>query len=315
MGTSARVLSFIERERECERHFTEEGPFWFVTASELNRVLFCSREDFLAARNATAVSVARSGVKCYLDTIMSNHAHWLFGSADEEKCMTFWKGFKKMIILSERDKGGYDETLSKWGCLCKPVDNLNYFRSLCAYIARNAPIVRTDVIATGYEWCSADLFFNENRKCYDAGCKYNDISFKEKRRICKGRVIELPDYYRVVSGAITKESYTEIPGIEKMFSTSFQFWKQLNRNVETDIETAKRLGERIMISDEEAYNSISSWCYKELNAVRGIAGLSSEHKVLAAKKMRESYGSGNGQIARVLRIDVAEVNRLFPVSF
>jgi len=121
MGLSPRALAFLQKEDECERRFAEEGPFWFVTAAELGRIVFCSEDDCISARNATAVNVARSGVTCYMDTVMSNHGHWLFGNASLEKCMTFWTGFRRTITLMEKDKGLSSRDLLSWECLCKPV--------------------------------------------------------------------------------------------------------------------------------------------------------------------------------------------------
>lgn len=315
MGYNLRAVSFLEKEKECERCFEEAGPFVFVTANSLSRAVFKTREDFISARNATAVNVSRSDLDCYMDTLMSTHAHWLFGRADSGKCMTFWKGFKKAIIIKERKEDADISELQNWECFCKPVDNLRYFRSLCAYIARNAPLSRTDVIPTGYEWCSANLFFNDNASQRDHGTLYSEVPFREKRLICRTRDLELPDNYRVIGGAITKESYTKFPGIENMFSSASQFWRQLNRNVETDIELANAIGERIVISDEELYNSVSAWCRKELHLERGIRDLSEEQKILSARRMRELYGSGNKQIARVLALDLQIVDRIFPISY
>ena len=313
MGISPGAVAFVQRENECEQNFAEEGPFWFVSAGELNRVIFCSEDDYKSARNATAVNVARSGVVCYMDTIMSNHGHWLFGRASLEKCMAFWSGFRRAIALMEKDKGLEGKDLLSWECLCKPVENLKYFRNICAYIARNAPLARMDATVSGYRWSSADLPFNSNIAYYDPGLPYSGIPFKEKRRICRGRNIELPENYKVNSGEITKLSYVESRGVERMFNSATQYWRHLNRQVETDMEIARVLGEKMSISDEELYNLVATWCYKDLYLEKGLRGASLEQKFTLAKRLHDDLGIANQQISRILELDPKILNRIYPI--
>ena len=52
--------NYWDREKECERFFLENGPYYYITTENLDWALYESREEFIVGTNLTAIASARS---------------------------------------------------------------------------------------------------------------------------------------------------------------------------------------------------------------------------------------------------------------
>ena len=100
MEPKIKPQSYWDRERMCTEAFMNDDPFYLVTAAKKERSIFCTREDYVAGVNATAINAARSGVKVYIYVIMSNHGHWLL-SGELYRCENFFGGWSNTMAVVE----------------------------------------------------------------------------------------------------------------------------------------------------------------------------------------------------------------------
>lgn len=299
------------KEQVCETAFQDEGPFWFLTAEKKDWTVFLNDDDFKVAQNATAVNVARSGVRDYVDVHMDTHAHWMMAGS-RLQCESFFEGWKRAIWAWDRQRNG-KSSLYDWGVQISEIPNLAALRNIAAYIARNPYVAMRDKTPTGYLYGSADLFFNDNTIFWADGVPFSSLASSKRREICRTRDYSLPESYRVINGCITKKSYIQLPGLEKFFNSGNQFFNMLARHAESDLAIAKSIGEIIRIPDDEMFSIICRMIKDQFGNTCKIRDLSPDQRMAIAKKMHFEYNSTNAQIARMLSIPVSAVDRMFPI--
>lgn len=212
---------FFERERECERLFEAAGPFWFFTTEGLDRLLYSSREEFIAGTNILAISAAKSGVTVISDTQMSNHHH-VMARGSLSQAGAFREIFRDKSRRYQLALG--NKSLKDWDIRIDATEDVTAFRNRIVYIDRNAYVARRD------------------RRC-----------------ICRSHDIDLPSSYRVLDGMILRSSFIDYQQTESLFHSANQYFSLLSRHGESDVEIAQMLGEGIQLPNEEVFQIVAQW--------------------------------------------------------
>ena len=91
-------MTFNERERECQRVFDENGPFWHLyTDGTVMQNIFCSDEEMKKGMMALAVAAVLFGkVKLITFELMSNHVHMIL-SGTQDDCLELFARFKQRL--------------------------------------------------------------------------------------------------------------------------------------------------------------------------------------------------------------------------
>lgn len=299
-------MNYWNREQECERLFLEGGPFYIVTTENLPWLLFACERDFMDGANMVAVSVHELALRLLADVEMNNHLHFVFEGAYEQ-VLVFVERFRKMMSRYQLAKGS--PSLNRWDIQIKSIDNLKYLRNALLYVFRNPSVVMRNCTPLGYKWSSAQLMFNENLYRYSQGVPYNSLTYREKRLIAHSRELILPDSYRVLDGMILRECFVDYKRAESFFESAHQFFYQLGRKVESDAETARWIGEKILLPNEDVFGIVSAWYNVQKTSL-----LSTNQRLEAARRMKAELMSNNKQIAQVLRIPIEQVDQFFPVA-
>jgi hypothetical protein len=299
-------MNYWNREQECERLFLEGGPFYIVTTENLPWLLFACERDFMDGANMVAVSVHELALRLLADVEMNNHLHFVFEGAYEQ-VLVFVERFRKMMSRYQLAKG--NPSLNRWDIQIKSIDNLKYLRNALLYVFRNPSVAMRNCTPLGYKWSSAQLMFNENLYRYSQGVPYNSLTYREKRLIAHSRELILPDSYRVLDGMILRECFVDYERAESFFESAYQFFYQLGRKVESDAETARWIGEKILLPNEDVFGIVSAWYNVQKTSL-----LSTNQRLEAARRMKAELMSNNKQIAQVLRIPLEQVDQFFPVA-
>ena len=296
---------FFERERECERLFEAAGPFWFFTTEGLDRLLYRTREEFIAGTNILAISAAKSGVTVVSDTQMSNHHH-VMARGSLSQAGAFREIFRDKSRRYQLSLG--NKSLKDWDIRIDATEDVKVFRNRIAYIDRNAYVARRDSTPTGYPWGSGHLMFNGTLWMMSEGSPWGTLSIDKRRSICRSHDIDLPSSYRVLDGMILRSSFIDYQQTESLFHSANQYFSLLSRHGESDVEIAQMLGEGIQLPNEEVFQIVAQW-----HRGRSLRELTPVEKALAAKRMKLRLSSSNKQITQVLQLPPEEVERLFPV--
>lgn len=299
-------MSYWEKEKECELRFLNGGPFFIVTTENLPWLLFTSDRDFMDGTNLVAVALAGLGIRLLNEVEMNNHLHFVM-EGPEEKVILFANRLRRAMSRYQLAKG--NPSLSKWDIQVKPILDLRNLRNAILYVSRNPSVAERNCTPFGYKWSGAQLMFNDNLVYYNAGVPFNNLTFREKRSITRQRDIVLPQEYRVADGMILRASFVDYKRAESFFESAHQYFHQLSRKIEADAETARWIGENILLPNEDVFRIVADW-----HKVQSVKLLTPDQRLAAARRMKAELMSNNKQIAQVLSLPLNQINLLFPVA-
>jgi hypothetical protein len=307
-----RSVSFHEKERLCEFRFNEGGPYWHLTTPGMfQEILFITDDDFRFGMSSAAICAAESDIVIYAHTLMGNHVHDIVGGT-RDNCLLYMSRRRERLKRYFKSQGR-DVDLSAFECEPIPITSLKMFRNEVAYVHRNGYVVHPEHTPFSYPWGTGPFYFNPIA-LEDDGVAFSSLTHLYRRKeVFHGREANLPEGYRFKNGYIYPPSYCRIAEGERMFRDAHQYFSLLSRNIEAYSEEARRLGDTVVLTDEEMYPAMQLECRKRFGS-RRPSEISLKEKVELARVMHEDYAAGNSQIQRILNLDFQTINSLYPLK-
>ena len=304
-----RALSFHEAESRCEFVFRENGPYFHLcTPGEQTEILFEDEEDFRFAMNLAAFCTWQlPEVTILTFEIMGNHLHVVM-SGEEGRLLAWFDLFKRRLKRYFMDKGLVKD-LSSFKASLFPIDNLETLRNTLAYVNRNGYLVDARYTPFSYPWGANRFFFHPDLSHLQT-TRYEDLTFREKRRLFRSHAIDYPDDHLIMDGYILPSSFCNLTLAESMFQSARSYFFLLSRNVEAYRSIASQLGDLVFYTDDELFLVVRQLC-KDTYGISRPSTLSKEAKWDIARKMHFDYQAGNKQIQRILRLEEREIAALF----
>ena len=305
-------LSFSQKELLCENAFRKSGLFWHLATDGTQMdVIFTNKEEYALAMNIVARCYLKSNVKIITFEIMSNHLHFLL-EGKENDCIDFMDMTTSRIrrLFSKYRRG---VNWSKFTCN-NPilVSNLNMLRHEIVYINRNGFLVDVSKTPFSYQWGAGYLFFNVLRT-FQIGHPVSKMSYREKRMLFHSDNLEIPPRFMCYDGVILPLSYCDIEYGESFFRDGTHYFNLLSKAFEAYSESAKRLGDKVFINDEEVYPAVVDICKRQYG-LSSPRFLDTNQRIDFAKIMHNKFNSSNEQIRRILGLDLSIIKELFPSS-
>ena len=303
------MRNFKEAEGICERVFSELGKCWHLYTSENNPIIFRNAAEFQKGMWAFGIALLLfPQIRVLTFELMSNHLHSTL-TGEEQQIRDFFELFVSILSKALRDDG-LPGGLDGLECNLRQITSLNDARNVIVYNNRNGFLIHPEFSPFSYPYGANSFYFNPAAK---------DLYLLERRiasnatieRTLKthvGRAITAPVY--TVQGQISPLCFCDIDCGEKLFRSASHYFNCLSKNVESQKQIAKEIGEMIFYTDDELFSIIFSLSMKQHGLSPGL--LSAEAKVEMAKQLRYEYNAGNKQISRILKIDQNVVNELFP---
>lgn len=296
----------------CEGIFWEYGPFWHLcTPGNLSGVLFREREDYVFGMNMVALCAAKfyDRLKIYTFQIMSNHLHFVVSGSEEAVIMffeEFSRRYRRYLTIGGdiSDYKGFTHSIF-------PISDLNYLRNVLAYVNRNGYLVDANSTPFSYPWGANAYFFNLLSDNANA-LRMCELSVKAKRKLFRTHDVAIPDTYFMEGEYVSPMSYVQIDIAQNFFRSAHHYFNLVSRRVETFSSIAKELGDKITYTDDEMFTIVCALSAKKFESTPKT--LDKYQKIEIAKDLHFNYNASNKQIKRVLRIDEAVVNSLFPKS-
>ena len=312
----------MNRESACEAAFDRGGPYWHLyTNGETMEIVFACREDFLFGITLLGICCAafpRSRILTF--ALMSNHLHIVL-AGPERDVRAFFDLFKSRL---KRYLGGKQRycRMQNFEAEWFSIPDLQALRNEIVYVNRNGYVVSPDCTPYSYWWSAGVFFFNPMGGSLPART-FASLPVREQRAICHCREVDPPNHYLVVDGfppggdvagrMLFPPSFCALREAEGYFRDAHQYFRRLTRDHEAYSEVAKRLGERIFLTDDELYGAVCALCSKEFgNAVPGLLPAASKQEV--ARRMHFDYNASNKQIQRMLKLSPVVVGELFPAK-
>jgi len=297
---------------EMESTFREEGPFFHVHTGPLETdVIFKSDKERAVALVYIAIAAAQAGVDVLAYALMSNHFHFVL-RGEETRCRAFYREFAQKLsqYFSRHGRPGVLDPIGDPGVT--PITSLKQFRDEVIYVIRNPFVVRLDVHLLAYPWCSGFLYFNPLLAWIEKQ-PAETLTLRERRELTHTRDGKLPEGLMLVNGMAFPGSFVNYRLVEMLFGAAQPFLMWAFKNVEAQVETALRLGEKPSLTDDDLLSVSLRLCRNEFG-VRGPSSLSEEQKYALAKRLKYDYYASNGQVARFTGLPLRTVDALYPLS-
>ena len=296
----------------CEILFNESGPYWHLcTPGEFQSVIFKEREDFVFGMNLVAWCVAHyeGAIKIYTFQLMSNHFHFVL-SCDYNIVYEFFALLKKRLsrYLAARNS---NTDIKKLECNIFEVKDLQYMRTVIAYVNRNGYLVDRDSTPYNYQW-GANRFFFAPAVEYETRTYLSAVPKRKLGAIFSTHEIQFPETYYFTGNYVSPYSYCHIYEAEQLYRNAHDYFHLVSRRVESFSDIAKELGDYVAYTDEEIYAAavtISMGNYK----MKSPKLLGVSEKMQLAKELKYKYNASIKQMRRILGMDERLLNELFPV--
>lgn len=274
-------------------------------------LLFRSEEELNAALNILGLSVIECNVCLLAFALMNNHMHLIF-EASQEDAVECYRLIQARLAVSFRREGR--QALAQAAVPeAVPIDSLKQLRDEIAYVVRNPFVDRTNVNLFAYKWCSGYLYFNDLLDWLPKGIPADKMSFDQRRAFKHSRDASIDPRLRVLDGTAMPVSFVSYKRAMSFFENARQFVQCVMKNVEAQVEIAKRLGEDFLLDDTELWSIARRICRSQYK-VEKPKELASEDRARLIKTLKYDYTASNQQIARCLGLPVSIVNQMFPLS-
>lgn len=305
--------SFQEKEGKCkllfERALRQFGPFFHLHTPDKHPIIFHKPESYQAAMTIVAMCAHDSpDVKIITFELMSNHVHFVL-CGKEEACRRFFALFKKrwkMYLIYRKtviDLSGFTEKTV-------PIQTLESLRNQIAYTNRNNFVVDPSHTPFSYPYGAGNCYFlpiNKNRM--DA--PFGSLTIREKRTLLHSHQIDYPADYAIIDGYISPASCCAISFGEQIFRDARHYFFKVSRDIESDKEVAKTLGEAVYYTDDELNAVLYKKCKDDYDGQRATL-LPQNDKQDLARMLHFDYNADNEKIARLLKLPPSLVDAMFP---
>ena len=304
------MLTFAEKERECERIFEKSGPFWHLyTDGRGMEDFLCTEEDFKTAMTALAVAaVLFKKVRIITFELMSNHIHMIL-NGEAEDCLELFERFKARLRRILKTNG----RIINWDAFkadILPIETLNALRNEIIYVNRNAFVANPQFTPFSYPWGGGCAFF---LPCFNLlpVRSLKEVGFNKARELTHFREIRLIEDLKFLGDVVYIPSFCRTDIGESMFRDARSYFNSLTRNAEAFSQVAQRLKDSVFLTDEEMYAAATMYA-ENTYGNRQLSLLNPEQKIQLSKELHFKYNASNQQIRRLLKLDIGILNELFP---
>ena len=296
----------------CERLFLKGESFFHLCTKPIEiDILFRSPEELNEALNMVAMAVFAANCRLLAFAIMSNHLHFVI-EGSLSSCEAFFGQFHALLSKFLSRTNRFD--LSKQ-CIPNyvPINNLKQLRDEIAYVVRNPYVASPNVNMFSYRWCSGHLLFNDMLEYAREGEHAINKTTTWRRSFTRSRNGEVSPRLIVLDGVALPSCFVDFKRAESFFSNAREYQQWLLKNVESQVAVAKRLGDTIVLNDNEMWE-VACRQGRELFKVNNPRELSADNRIILAKTLKYDYNATNSQISRCLGIIRSAVDQIFPLS-
>jgi len=304
------ALSFSEKERICERTFEENGPFWHLyTDGTQMQDIFCNKADFKTGMWALAGAAhQQKDVRIMTFQLMNNHLHQIFAGRKDGGIEMF--GIFETRLRRSLVKNGRAIDWGHFKMDILPIEDLKALRNEIIYVNRNAFVANAAYTPDSYPWGGGCAYFNAWTDHLRTS-RMGDLKVATQRELLHMRDVAPFTELREIDMMPFIPSFCDIRLGESMFRDARSYFNSLTRNAEAFSQIASRLKDSVFLTDEELFAVMSSYINKEYS-VKSAAMLNGEQKISVARHLHFGYNASNQQLRRLLRLDLAILEELFP---
>ena len=271
--------------------------------------IFCNEEEFKIGMwcLAAALHLCKS-VRAITFELMGNHVHLILAGQKEDCIKAFGLFVERLRQAFPKRQRIIDWSKLKMEIL--PIESLQALRNEIIYVNRNAFVANPMYTPDSYPWGGGCVYFCPWLK-HLATTPLREMPILTQRALLHTKKIAPLADLRIIDSMPFIPSFCDIKLGESMFRDARSYFNSLTRNAEAFSQIAARLKDSIFLTDEELYSVICSYINKEYS-VKTPSQLSAQQKIDTARHMHFGYNASNQQLRRMLRLDLAILEELFP---
>ena len=271
--------------------------------------IFCCEDDFKTAMWILAASMHMfKGVRVITFELMGNHLHLILAGQRDDCIKAFDLFAARLRLVFPKRQRAIDWSKFKMDIL--PIESLQALRNEIIYVNRNAFVANPEYTPDSYPWGGGCAYFNpwlRHLKTTNLG----EMKVNSQRSLLHTRDVAPFSQLLEVGGMPFIPSFCDISLGESMFRDARSYFNSLTRNAEAFSQIASRLKDSIFLTDEELYSVICTYISKEYS-IKSPSQLSAQQKIDTARQMHFGYNASNQQLRRMLRMDLAILEEMFP---
>ena len=232
---------FSNKEGRCLLCFGELGRCYHLWTPENFEIIFRNADEFRIGMGIMAVAA-----KCFQDVqiitfeLMTNHLH-IMAAGDESRLGQMSELIKKLLMRMASDAG---RTIN-WTSFTPGIRQLNDLtdaRNVLIYDNRNGFLVHDNYTPFSYPWGANFCYFNP-----DAKKRFQESSvpstIKDRRSVSHSHISDGIQGLNILDGCFSPFSFCDITTGEGLFRDAVHYFYMLGRNIESNKEIAKEIGE------------------------------------------------------------------------
>jgi hypothetical protein len=240
--------------------------------------------------------------------IMNNHLHKILAGSKEGRIEMFasFEARRRRSLA----KTGRAIDWSRFKMEILPINDLKALRNEIIYVNRNAFVANSAYTPDSYPWGGGCAYFNAWTGHLRTS-RLGDLKVATQRELLRLRdVAPFADLHEIDMIPFIP-SFCDIRLGENMFRDARSYFNSLTRNAEAFSQIASRLKDTVFLTDEELFAVMSVYINKEYS-IKSTAQLNGEQKISVARHLHFGYNASNQQLRRLLRLDAAILEELFP---
>lgn len=303
------MMSFVEKERLCEKVFEDNGPFWHVYTDGSRMVdLFSSETEMKEGMTALAVcSVLYRAAQLVTFELMNNHVHLIMCGAQDD-CLRLFDMFKRRLKrVFQRNGKAVD--WERFQAQILRIETLKALRNEIVYVNRNAYVANHKYTPFSYPWGGGWAYFSPVVDLLRV-VSVREMGYTRVRELARFRDVSALADLKFVGDMPFIPSFCRTDIGQSVFQDARSYFYALSRNAEAYSQIASRLKDTVFLTDEEMF-VVAAKCAESEFSTR-LRVLTPDQKIQLARKLHFDYNASNGQLRRVLGIDLVVLNELFP---
>ncbi len=273
--------------------------------------------------NAMALAIAELSVLTEADEgrdvfevvtfeLMSDHIH-LIMRGQRGICLELLSIFRKKLRVFMAHRG---RNIDWSGFKCNdPIEitSLEMLRNEIVYVNRNGYVADNTETPYSYKWGCGYLYYGIAGQLTAGATGVSTLTYRQKRKMFRADKVSLPESFITADGYVLPQSFCNIRLGMSIFRDAHHYFNKLTKASEAYSESAARLGDKIFLTDGDLYAAAVDKCRKSYGTDSPNM-LQPAQKLDLAKILHKQYNASNGQLRRILKLDAAIIDELFPTS-
>lgn len=279
---------------------------WHLWTPENHPIIFRTEADFKVGMTVFGLcALLFSKIRILTYELMSNHLHiTLYG--DESFVREFFLILRKGLVRALEDA----PDLSGFTCSLRRLESDNEIRNSITYCNRNGFLVNPDTTPFTYRWGANRFFFNpEAKERHEKEATL--LSLRKARSITHSRFADSVTGLTVLDDYACPMSFCAIEEAERFYRNASHYLYEISRNIESHKQFAEVIGECVFYTDDELFR-IATGISKERFGEPNMRLLPGRSKLELSKTLHYDYNASKKQLARMMNLDKALLDRLFP---